>query len=199
MAQKFKEKLIGERIILRKTKPTIEMARLIFHTIDANREHLRPWLPWEKLTKQVEDTLKYLFDKEKETEKGTKVEYGIYVNAEYLGNIGIFNIDLQNKTAEIGYWLSLKSTGKGYITEAIGLIEKEFFQNRGLNRIQIKCDERNTASVHVAQRCGYVLEGKHREDSYSDHFKDFRTTLIFSKLRSEYRPGSRAQKRTLLV
>lgn len=34
---------------------------------------------------------------------------------------------------------------------------------------------------------GYKYEGKLREDTFSEHFNDFRNTLVFSKLRSEYK------------
>jgi RimJ/RimL family protein N-acetyltransferase len=185
MIEKIKNKLVGKRIVLKITKPDLATANAIFEVICENRKHLRPWLPWEKETKKVEDSMKYLFDKEDMFKAGKKVEYGIYVNNVYAGNIGIFDINNTKKSAEIGYWLSTKFARNGYVSEAVKLLEKEFFTN-GLNRIQIKCDERNLASSGVAQKCGYVLEGKLREDSYSEHFKDFRNTLVFSKLKSEF-------------
>jgi ribosomal-protein-serine acetyltransferase len=193
MVKKIKNKLIGKRIVLKITKPDIAMANGIFKVINENRKHLRPWFPWEKATKRAEDSLKYLFDKEKQVKAGEKIEYGIYVGNEYIGNIGIFNIDKKKRSAEIGYWLSVKFVRNGYVTEAVKIIEKEFFAN-GLNRIQIKCDERNTASAGVAKKCEYVFEGKFREDSYSEYFKDFRNTLVFSKLRSDFKKLSKQTK-----
>jgi ribosomal-protein-serine acetyltransferase len=187
MIKKIKNKLIGKRIILKITKPDITLANTIFQVIDENRKHLRPWFPWERATKTVEDSLKYLFDKEEKVRAGEKVEYGIYVNNKYIGNIGIFDIDQKKKSAEIGYWLSAKFTRKGYTTEAVRILEKEFFINHSLNRIQIKCDEKNVASAGVAKKCGYVFEGKHRENFYSEYFKGFRNTLVFSKLRSDFK------------
>lgn len=185
MIKKIKNKLIGKRIVLQTAKPDISTAIAIFKVTDTNRKHLRPWLEWEKETKKVEDSLKYLFDKEKKVKEGNRVEYGIYIGKEYIGNIGIFDIDKNKKSAEIGYWLSAKFTGNGYMTEAVKIIEKEFFAN-GLNRIQIRCDEKNIASVGVVKKCGYIFEGKLREDSYSKHFKGFRNTLVFSKLKSDF-------------
>jgi ribosomal-protein-serine acetyltransferase len=185
MIEKIKNKLVGKRIVLKITKPDLATANVIFEAICENRKHLRPWLPWEKEAKRVEDSMKYLFDKEEKFKAGEKVEYGIYVNNVYAGNIGIFDINKTKKSAEIGYWLSAKFARNGYVSEAVKLLEKEFFTN-GLNRIQIKCDERNLASSGVAKKCGYVLEGKLRQNSYSEHFKDFRNTLVFSKLKSEF-------------
>jgi ribosomal-protein-serine acetyltransferase len=183
--KKFKNKLIGKRLTLKRTTPNIKLAKTMFETIEANRKHLKPWFSWEKQTQKIEDTLKHLFDKE--AERKEKIEYGIYIKNQYIGNIGIFGISEKNKSAEIGYWLSSEFTRNGYMTEAVKIVEKEFFVNIKLNRIYIKCDERNLASIGVAKKCAYKLEGKYREDNYSEYFKDFRNTLVFSKLKKEYK------------
>jgi len=186
MAKKFKNELKGPRLVLKRTKPNAQMAEIMFKVIDENREFLKPWFKWEKYTNKVEDSLKYLVEKEEETKLGKKVEYGLYIGDEYIGNIGIFDIDEEKKSAEIGYWLSSQFTRKGYMTEAVKIIEKEFFNNLDLNRIQIRCDERNEASSGLAKKCGYIFEGKYREDDYSEFFNNFRNTLVFSKLKSEF-------------
>jgi ribosomal-protein-serine acetyltransferase len=184
---KFKNELAGKRIILKRLKPTVLMASTMFKVVAENRKHLEPWFPWVRTETDVEISLKYLFDTEAKFKAGEKVDYGIYINNEYIGNVGIFDINKKNKSAEIGYWLSKNSTRKGYMTEAVEILEKEFFLNINLNRIQIKCDERNIPSAGVAKKCGYFFEGRHRADSYSDYYKDFRNTLIFSKLKSEFK------------
>ncbi len=187
MALKFKNQLKGKRLTLRRTKPTLKMAESMFKVIDENRKHLEPWFPWPKLTQKVEDSMKYLFDKEEETEKGKKVEYGLFIKNEYIGNISLFDINEKKKSAEIGYWLSSFHTRKGYMTEAVKILEIEAFEKLKLNRIQIKCDEKNEASSGLAKKCGYKYEGKFRENAFSEHFNDFRNTLVFSKLKSEYK------------
>ena len=136
MILKFKNQLKGTRLILKRTKPTLKMAEIMFKVIDENRKHLEPWFPWPKSTKKVEDSLKYLFDKEEETEKGKKVEYGLFVNNKYIGNISIFDIHEKKKSAEIGYWLSSSYTRKGYMTEAVKILEKEAFENLNIQRIK---------------------------------------------------------------
>lgn len=184
---KFKNKLIGKRIILKQTKPTIKIATEIFQSIKENRKHLDRWFPWVKQTKKIEDSLKYLFEKEIKTKLGKENEYGIYLNNKHIGNISIFDIDKKNKSGEIGYWLSSKYIKKGYTSEAVKILEKEIFNNFNLNRIQIQCDKKNIASAKLAKKCGYKLEGTFRQNSYDKYLKKFRDTLIFSKLRSEFK------------
>lgn len=189
--KKLKSELKGKRIILKKSKPTIFAAETLFKVVDENREHLNPWFPWVKEEKRVEEAFKYILEVDQKFKDGTKFDYGIYLNGEYIGNIGLFDINKKNKSGEIGYWLSKKFTRQGYMTEAVGVLEKEGFGNGGLNRICIKCDERNIPSAKTAQKCGYLFEGKHREDSYSEYFKDLRNTLYFAKLKSDFKKNKK--------
>ena len=78
-------------------------------------------------------------------------------------------------------------TRKGYITEAVKIIEKEVFLNLNLNRIQICCDEQNLASKKLAIKCGYICEAVLRDQRFSEYHDEFHNGLIFSKLRSEFK------------
>ncbi|NCC70639.1 N-acetyltransferase, partial [bacterium] len=138
MGIKFKQKLIGDRIILKINKFDLELAQEIFEVVDKNREYLSKWLPWASSTKRVEDTLKFLQDTEEGIKNKNKVNYGIFIGNKYLGNIGVFDIDEENLSAEIGYWLSQDFARNGYVTEAVKLIEKDFFKRLAFNRLQIK-------------------------------------------------------------
>lgn len=186
MKIQFPDELKGERLVLKITKPTLETAVAMFKLVDQNRDHLRTWFKWVDTTLNVEDSFKYLLKKEEDLERGEKVEYGIYIGEDYIGNISLFDIHLENKSAEIGYWLSLAHTRKGYMTEAVKILEKMAFDYLELNRIQIKVDDENQASKGVAQKSHYILEGNLREYAYNKYFNSSRNLEIFSKLKSEY-------------
>ena len=186
MFKKFKNTLVGERITLEKLEPEFKLAQVIFEVIDANREHLSAWLPWPKFILKPEDQLKYIFTCEEECARGEKIDYGIYLGHEYIGNISMFEISQSKLSGEIGYWLSAKYAGNGYMTEAVKLLEKDFFESYGLNRLVIKCDENNLVSAKVARKCGYHLDGIMRQDSRSIKSDELRNSMVFSKLKAEY-------------
>lgn len=154
----FKNTLQGERLVLKRTEPTIEIAESIFKVMDANREYLKMRFPWLKFILKVEDELKYLFQTEEKTKLGEKIEYGLYLDNNYIGNIGVFDIKKKAKSAEISYWLANDFTRNGYMIEAINVIETYFFYELGLNRIQIHCDKKNVASIKLAEKANYYLE-----------------------------------------
>lgn len=184
----FKETLTGPRLILRQTHPTSEMAKAIFKAVDSCRKHLRPFCPWEKNDDSVESVMNYLKTKEEKTGAGERVEYGIYITetGQYIGNIQVFNISKTNRCGEFGYWLTKDATGKGYMKEAVQILEKYCFESLNFHRIQITCDALNEASVKVIRACGYTYEGTLREDMYDEYRNTMRNTLMFSKLRQEY-------------
>jgi len=72
MTFNFVNQLKGNRLVLRRTKPTLKMAEIMFKAVDYNRHHLEPWFPWPKSTLKVEDSLKYLFDNEEKTKQGER-------------------------------------------------------------------------------------------------------------------------------
>jgi RimJ/RimL family protein N-acetyltransferase len=65
----------------------------------------------------------------------------------------------------------------------VALLTRWGFDELGLERIELRIDSANAASVRVAERAGYCLEGVLR----SKHFKEgLRTDLgIWSRLRSD--------------
>lgn len=62
---KLKSKLNGKRIVLKRLKPTILAANIIFKVVDDNRQHLNPWFPWVHSELKVEDSFKYLLETNK--------------------------------------------------------------------------------------------------------------------------------------
>ncbi|MBN2780927.1 MAG: GNAT family N-acetyltransferase [Candidatus Marinimicrobia bacterium] len=188
MHPEFNEELSGPRVLLRQTRPDPGTAEVMFRAIDTSRQHLRPWCPWERTTCRIEDSMKYLREKEEATASGKLVEYGIYVRESggYIGNISLFNLNAERRSGEIGYWLTASATGNGYMHEALRVLEKESFLTLGLNRIQITCDVHNTASAEVIRKCGYTFEGTLREDRFDPYENAMRNTFVFSKLRAEF-------------
>lgn len=184
----FKNKLLGKRITLIRLKPDLDLAKKMFAVVHKNRNHLDPWFPWSKNTKKTEDSMKYLFEVEERGKKSEKVDYGLFLENEYIGNISAFDISKKNKCCEIGSWISKDFTNKGYMTEAVKILEKYLFEDLGINRIQILCDVKNIPSASVAKKCGYILEGKIRDRKYDLFSKKFVSHYMFSKLKKEYKP-----------
>jgi [ribosomal protein S5]-alanine N-acetyltransferase len=63
------------------------------------------------------------------------------------------------KSAFLGYGGVAGHERRGYMTEALGLVLREAFTKLGLHRLEANIQPGNTASIALAKRCGFELEG----------------------------------------
>ena len=80
------------------------------------------------------------------------------ITATYLANA-----DWQVPCIELGYFLSKDNTGKGFATEAARGVIRFAFEHLKVARIELHCAADNQASMKVAERCGFQLEGRLRQ------------------------------------
>jgi ribosomal-protein-alanine N-acetyltransferase len=87
------------------------------------------------------------------------ISFAIIVDGHACGGIGFEPFGAESRiTAEIGYWLGEEHWGKGIITEAVKLVTGYAFENFPLIRIEAGVYDKNTASMRVLEKAGYILE-----------------------------------------
>ena len=104
-------------------------------------------------------------------------------DAGVLGFAAIVNLDLERGEGEIGYLLAPEARGRGAATRAVVLLTAWGLGPLGLDRLELRIDTENAASIRVAERAGFRLDGVLR----SLHFKEGRRsdTGIWSRLGSD--------------
>lgn len=172
---------IDDNIRLEFLKPS--MARVIFESIDEDRDYLQKWLPFVEHTKQVSDTEAFISSVTAKDNKKDKI-YSIWYKEEFAGLIGFKDTDWINRKTEIGYWLVKKMQGKGMITKSVLKLIRYAFQKQKLNRIQIKVAASNNRSEAIPLKLGFKFEGIEREGEL--HLNEYLDLKVFSLLRSEY-------------
>jgi len=159
---------IGDGVVVRSY--TIDDAQSLYDLIDANRDHLRPWMIWEKTTKSVDDTRTFI---QSCLDEPVSIEgNGIWVDGELAGGIGL-DIDTLSNSGEIGYWLAESYEGRGIITRACERFFDMAFDELGLHRMELQAASGNVRSRAVAGRLGMHEEGVARDgirvaDGYLD-------------------------------
>jgi RimJ/RimL family protein N-acetyltransferase len=154
--------LFAERIVVRAY--TEGDAPAMFEAIRESVLNLRPWMPWADSHKTVEDSLEYIRQCQVGFLLRTDFPMGTFARADrrYLGGTGIHIREASVPTFEIGYWVRASEEGKGYVSEAVRLLTACAFDTLNAERVSIQCDARNERSRRVAERQGYVFEGRHR-------------------------------------
>lgn len=103
-----------------------------------------------------------------------------------LGYIWAFKSVPYFDAIEVGYQIfNSEHRGKGYASEALRLLSNYLFESTQVNRIELRIATQNPASVKVAEKQGFSLEGICREAAYSRG--KLHDMYLYSLLRREWR------------
>jgi len=78
---------------------------------------------------------------------------------EVVGSVGLHWLDTEHGVAEVGYWVRAESRGQGVATRATRLAARWALTDCGMNRLQLRADQRNVASQRVAESAGFRRDG----------------------------------------
>ena len=81
-------------------------APTLIAVVDANREHLRQWLPWLDENTRAEHSLDFIRSTRKQFADNEGFQAGIWVAEGLVGAIGYYQLDHAGRKTEIGYWLT---------------------------------------------------------------------------------------------
>jgi RimJ/RimL family protein N-acetyltransferase len=176
------ERFESERLLIR--APEWGDGAVVNEAVRESIKELRPWMPWAHHIPTVEESeaeirksrIQFL------ERKDLRLLFFLKNTGQLAGSSGLHRIDWQARKFEIGYWVRTSFEKQGYVTEAVKAITNFAITVLQANRIEIRCDSRNTRSAKVAERSGFTLEGILRNDK-CDVNGALRDTMVFSKVR----------------
>lgn len=176
------EKFESDRLIIR--APLRGDGVRVNEAIKESIEELRPWMPWAQQVPTIEES--EIVSREGYVRFAERSDLMLYLihkkTNEFIGGSGLHRVDWQARKFEIGYWLRTSCCGQGYMTEAVARITQFAIQELQANRVEIRCDSRNSRSINVAERLDFTKEGILRGEK-CDVNGLLRDTIIFAKIR----------------
>ena len=142
---------------------TPDCAEAAFEWIEANREHLRRWVPFPEWIETLDDETGFLRSCVEIPATRRGFPGRIMHRGRFAGTVGTKGIDPINRSAEIGYALGKEFEGKGLMTRCCRRFLDYLFDERKANRVVIRCAEGNERSAGVAKRLGFQFEGVQRQ------------------------------------
>ena len=130
----------------------------VFEAVDKNREYLRKWLPWVDDAKSPYNSRNSIEKWKNALKDKREFIFGIFLGGNYIGNMGLHEINRSNNSSEIGYWLSKDYQGRGIMTDCVRALTDFGFDELDLNRIYIRCASDNKKSRAIPERLGFVHE-----------------------------------------
>ncbi len=154
----------------------------VFALVDANREHLRRWLPWVDDTRTVDDSGQFIRSSLEKFAQGGGFDAGIWQDGRLAGVIGLHYINWNHRRTYLGYWLGQEFTGRGLMTRACEAVLEHCFTGLGLNCVGSAAATGNAPSNAVLRRVGFQFEGVTRDAEWLyDHFVDHNAYSILER------------------
>lgn len=138
-----------------------------FELIDNNRKRLEDFFAGTvAITKTLEETKTHLADIVAKAAKNNYFPFVIFdtTNGKMVASIQVKNVDWSIPKAELGYYIDESSEGKGIVSKATSLIIDFCFRELKMAKLFIRTYAGNIASIKVAEKNGFTLEGTIRKD-----------------------------------
>jgi len=152
---------------------SVSDAEELFAVVDANRAHLRCWLPWLDRTHSIADSRQFVADVVQQAENNHNIQAAILLDGRIVGVASYHRIDWLNRSTSLGYWLAAAHEGQGLVTASCQVLVDHAFAALNLHRLAITCATANTRSRAIPPRLGFIHEGRQRDAEWLyDHFVD---------------------------
>ena len=151
-------------------RPLIFLDRFDLHEIVSNPQNLQFFFPATQTQHETDCLLVHYFMKE---------PLGVWaiVDKELEKMIGVVRfekIDVQKRTAELGYFLNASYWGRGLMTEAVTCLSNLALTAMGMDRIILIAHLENKASIRVAEKSGFKLVSRFKgADRYTRTMRDY--------------------------
>ena len=175
------ERIVAGPLVLRKMRP--EDAGVIAAVVAESLDHLRPWMPWANKDAADQRTqLARIIEADELWESGTDYIYAIFAaddgaahsagdgaaggpgngsaddwDGALVGTIGLHRRSGEG-IIEIGYWIAVAQTRRGFGTMAARAATSVAERLPGIKQVEIQCDEANVASAGIPRKLGYRLD-----------------------------------------
>jgi RimJ/RimL family protein N-acetyltransferase len=160
----FPDELVGPRLRLRRW--TLEDIDDLFDAVAVSFPELHQWMAWaammptrEFLTSQCVESVAR-FDADDQWSYFLREIHG----DQLVGSAGLHRRGADGEL-EIGYWVRSDRTGRGYASEASGVLTNAAFDaDLGISMVKITMDRANAASAAVPRRLGFERDQEFERD-----------------------------------
>jgi ribosomal-protein-alanine N-acetyltransferase len=169
-----------ERLLLRKvTNKDLEF----IHQGLSNEDVTQFMLIHYPTLESAKEQLRY-YEDQYASEKGYYWVMQVKLTNTPVGVIGITNITLEHRRAELGYWLLPEHQQKGFTKEAAKAVLYFSFDKLGIHRVEADTETENLKSIRVLEKLGFQREGVFRE--YEINKGKFINLARYSLLQQEF-------------
>lgn len=137
-----------------------------FFLIQRNRHRLQNYFPMTvNSTGNISSTRVYV---EQKLLEAAKQEFMLFMvhnqEGQLVGVMQAKNFDRHIQKCEVGYFIDEMHVNRGYATRAMESLLRFLFTNQKLEKVYCRIDPDNKASIRIAEKLGFALEGRLRQE-----------------------------------
>lgn len=181
----FSMPITTSRLLLR--PPKLGDGNILNKAVIESYETIRHTMPWAKKKPSIEDTEEFVRQAaanwilKKDEEPYLPLLIFNKKDETLIGVTGYHHINWDVPCLEIGYWIRNKSSGHGYMLEAINALTVYAIKHLKMQRIAITCDINNVRSKNIPEKLNYKLEGILKANRITLLTGEISDTLIYAK------------------
>lgn len=162
----------------------IDQAEAFFDHIEENRDSYQDTIPFVSRTLTCDQMRENITRNLQRQEEGAAEFYTLWDGPQMAGYFLLVARETQARWAEIGYMLGSRWRGRHIALEVCRLLLEKIFVTEGLQKAVLHCHDENRASMALATKLGFQLEGRLRNHSAVNG--KLRNMLCFGLLREEW-------------
>ena len=138
-------------------------------------------MPWAQAQTRA-GTLEFIRSARAQPERDGGFQLALVVDRRLAGVFGIHQVDVENRTTSIGYWLAARHEGAGLATLAARALVGHAFDAMGMHRVEIRAAPDNVRSRAIPERLGFSQEAVLRDaERFGDEYRD---NILYAMLRA---------------
>jgi len=132
----------------------------MYAAVRETKEQLRRWMTWCNAGYSIADAKAFIARCLRETKEDADRNFAIIDKhyGDFLGSIGLNQVNVLQKSANVGYWVRKSAANQGAATQAARLVAQQAFNGLGFQRLEFVVPIENASSRLVAQRIGARFE-----------------------------------------
>ncbi|MGN9776976.1 GNAT family N-acetyltransferase [Micromonospora sp. H33] len=148
---------LTEDVVLRPLEPW--RAEEFLTHLDRAREHIRPWVGPSFVATDLDSARAVLQRHADRWAHDGGGIWGLWDRGTLVGGVLFVSFDAALGLCEVGCWLEPAAEGRGLVSRAVTRLVDWAVHERGIQRVEWRCNARNERSIAVARRLGFSLDG----------------------------------------
>lgn len=153
----FNEMIFGKNVLLKRYKLNdVNLLNEFKEVVKNNYDYIFEFANWDNKLQTEKDFEQYFNSVNTFWENKERAIYAVVEREsnKFIGDIKMYDIDNNEKSAEISVWFSKGVQGKGYATEAVNLLTQNF-SKKGISSFKARVNVKNIRSNNLLKKIGF--------------------------------------------